>query len=211
MRAFFKFLSVAAILTCILTGCAQRPADVARAEQTVDSIDGLALTEADFGPELVGLFRGSPPSDRAEPPMPSYLGAAAYRSRAWGDTENAPLLYEQIFEFPDAGHAQAEFKAAPHGRNYHLVDGYRAHEVDIRGEINLAAVDYTIFCAARGSLSPSEPSCPGWGFRGRYGRYIVDLVLRGSRFEPIDSTTRFGRDMFFKVVEAVDAKGVGVS
>ncbi|GAA1012775.1 hypothetical protein Aple_014960 [Acrocarpospora pleiomorpha] len=212
-RTFFKarscrLLSAAAVLACLLTGCGQRSADVAQAKQAADSIDSLALTEADFGPELVGLFRGVSPSGSAELPLPRYLGADAYRSRAWGDTKNVPLLYEEIFEFSDTDLARAEFGAAPNGRNYHLVDGYRAYS---QGEIDLSAVDYNVFCASRRSLSSFESQCSGWGFRGRYGRYIVDLVLRESRFESVGSVTRFGRRMFFELVEAVDAKGGGVS
>ncbi|GAA0982778.1 hypothetical protein GCM10009555_053250 [Acrocarpospora macrocephala] len=160
---------------------------------------------------MVGLFRGVSPSDSTELPLPRYLGVDAYRSRAWGDVKNVPLLYEEIFEFSDADLAQAEFSAAPNGRNYHLVDGYRAYSADIQGEINFSAVDYTVFCVSRRSLSSSESQCSGWGFRGRYGRYIVDLVLRESRYESVGSVTSFGRKMFFELVEAVDAKGAGVS
>lgn len=128
-----------------------------------------------------------------------------YRQRTWID-QRQWLLTERAYRFQRTSDADKEYRASPYGRTFHLTDGVEVTTIPFP-EIRQSAGEVMIFCAEyEKSVRPVE-QCPQWGFRGRYGRYIVDIAFRADvdMGHPQLKTTEF-----LEIIRAVNDRALEV-
>ncbi|MFC4531782.1 hypothetical protein [Sphaerisporangium dianthi] len=139
--------------------------------------------------------------DVSQPPFPQeWYGMEGYGQRTWSD-QRQWLLSQRAYRFMTPSDAGKEYQASPYGRTFHLADGMEVTTIPFSGA-GQGADEAVVFCAGRQKAARPVEQCPQWGFRGRYGRYIVDLAFRAD--------TDMGHPQlkaadFTELVRAVDA------
>ncbi|MEO3810205.1 hypothetical protein ABGB17_14485 [Sphaerisporangium sp. B11E5] len=108
-----------------------------------------------------------------------YYDVNDYVQRGWDD-DLQWLLTQSVFGFSNPAKADAEYQAAPYGRTFSTGDGVEATVIPAE-EAGLGADRAVVFCVADEKPALPVERCPKWGFRGKYGSYVVDVAFRASK------------------------------
>ncbi|WP_067137288.1 hypothetical protein [Microtetraspora malaysiensis] len=105
----------------------------------------------------------------------SHFGAREEVIRSWGRTrEGDSALIERILTYETPEEAQAEFDAAPQGRQFNDSDFGAIKREDI-SDLRLGAPAAAVSCI--GAWRVPADTCRRWVFRGRYSQFVVELTL----------------------------------
>ncbi|MFJ2033683.1 hypothetical protein [Streptosporangium sp. NPDC087985] len=165
-------------------------------------IDALLVASEILPRSLVEkLSLGAQNPDTTDIETLSSMDAEEYRLRSWLDGDGTRPIAQIVLSFSSPAQAEADYQRMPNGRNFHIVDGLHSISMDIR-ELGLKADSANVFCVGFEISNSNVNDCAQWGFRARYGRYVVDVILR--KGAGLDGYMRIGKDLFFELVAAVD-------
>ncbi|WP_433412894.1 hypothetical protein ACQP1V_27065 [Microtetraspora malaysiensis] len=136
----------------------------------------------------------------------SHFGARDEVIRSWGRTRKGDsALIERILTYETPEEAQAEFDAAPQGRQFNDSDLGPIGREDI-SDLRLRAPAAAVSCIGA-SRVPAD-TCRRWVFRGRYAQFIVELTFK----DAIDDGKWLNapREAFLEIARALDAHIVNV-
>lgn len=131
-----------------------------------------------------------------------WWGAEIAADGGWGARQGRYPLRQTVIRFSGEASAARELQMAPYGRVYNDED----HLATVR-PVDLGAERLKADAASLGCTSWREerrPSCFGWAFYGRYGKYVVEVTFSSHR-DP-DSNRGLERDVFLEMVKGADRR-----
>jgi hypothetical protein len=131
-----------------------------------------------------------------------WWGAEIAADGGWGARQGRYPLRQTVIRFSGEASAARELQMAPYGRVYNDED----HLATVR-PVDLGAEGPKADAASLGCMPWREerrPSCFGWAFYGRYGKYVVEVTFSSHR-DP-DSNRGLERDVFLEMVKGADRR-----
>ncbi|WP_143020365.1 hypothetical protein [Sinosporangium album] len=203
-------IGIVIVLLVIVAGCGSIPAvdhrnsasGVHSASAGRVSIDSLLVEDNLIPGAIKQKFAiAGRTSDKVGEVLLEMTQAEENLSRTWIDADQVPSITQIVTRFSGPSDAGEDYRSAPHGRNYHVVDGLKAHTV-LQSDFSLKADSSRIFCVEyRTEFSPDD--CRRWGWRACYGSFVVDIIAL--KFVGDNQYIRIDRREFVELVVAVDA------
>lgn len=131
-----------------------------------------------------------------------WWGAEIAADGGWGARQGRYPLRQTVIRFSGEASAARELQMAPYGRVHNDED----HLATVR-PVDLGAEGPKADAASLGCMPWREerrPSCFGWAFYGRYGKYVVEVTFSSHR-DP-DSNRGLERDVFLEMVKGADRR-----